>query len=340
MSPSTPSSPLSEAAAPPVIADIEAAAARLAGNAVATPMVESAALNARIGGRLLIKAEMLQRTGSFKFRGAFNRISRLDRAARARGVVAYSSGNHAQAVAAVAGLLGIDATIVMPSDAPRIKLGNTRDFGAEIVLYDRATELREEIAAGIVDAGGGTLIPPYDDPLIIAGQGTVGLEIAAQAKALGARLDAVLAPCGGGGLISGTAIALAEHSPGTEVVAVEPEEFDDTQRSLASGRRETVAPGAASICDALLVPTPGALTFAVNARLLAGAVTVSDIEVRRAMAAAFAALKLVVEPGGAVALAAVLGGAFDCRGKTVAVVCSGGNVDAETYRAAIETDAG
>ena len=333
---STPSSPAATARAEPAFADVAAAAGRLAGRAVRTPLVESAQLNDRIGGRLLVKAEMLQRTGSFKFRGAYNRMSRLDAAARARGVVAYSSGNHAQAVAAVARLLGIRATIVMPSDAPRIKIDSTRAYGADIVPYDRSNEVREDIAAGIAAAGGATLIAPYDDALIIAGQGTVGLEIAEQAADAGIHLDAVLVPCGGGGLISGTAIALSERCPGTEIVAVEPEGFDDTLRSLASGRRETVAAGAHSICDALRVPTPGALTFAINARLLSGAVAVADDAVLEAMAAAFRHLKLVVEPGGAVALAAVLSGAFDCRGRTVAVVCSGGNVDPESYRAALD----
>ncbi len=335
MSRSIPSSNGSKPPAPPDFADIAEAAARLAGTAVCTPLLESPALNERIGGRLLIKAEMLQRTGSFKFRGAYNCISRLDETARKRGVVAYSSGNHGQAVAAVAKLFAIPATIVMPLDAPRIKSESTRAHGAEIVFYDRDTEVREEVAAKIADAGGATLIPPFDDPLIIAGQGTVGLEIARQAADMDVGLDAVLVPCGGGGLISGTATALAELSPATEIWAVEPAGFDDTLRSLASGRREAVAPGASSICDALLVPTPGALTFAINARLLAGGIAVSDDDAMRAMAAAFRYFKLVVEPGGAVALAAVLAGAHPCRGRTVAVVCSGGNVDPETYRTAI-----
>ncbi|MHA1107758.1 MAG: threonine ammonia-lyase [Alphaproteobacteria bacterium] len=311
------------------------AAQRIEGKAVRTPLLESAALNRETGGRLLIKAETLQRTGSFKFRGAYNRISRLDEAVRDRGVVAYSSGNHAQAVAAVAGLLGMPATIVMPSNAPAIKIGNTRAFGATVVTYDRYIEVREDIAAGIVADTGAALIPPYDDPLVIAGQGTVGLEIAQQAGDLGVRLDAVLVPCSGGGLVSGVALALAELCPDTEIIAVEPEGFDDTARSLASGRRETIAAGAHSICDALLVPTPGAVTFPINQQLLAGAVTVDDDQVRHAMAAAFRHLKLVVEPGGAVALAAITGGAYAAGGKTVAVVCSGGNVDAEIYREAI-----
>ncbi len=320
---------------PPTLADIEDAAARLAGHAVTTPLIESPALNEIAGGRILIKAEMLQRTGSFKFRGAYNRISRLDAARREAGIVAYSSGNHGQAVAAVGAMFAIPTTVIMPADAPRMKLDATRAHGALIITYDRATDNREEIAAAIVADSGATLIPPFDDPLIIAGQGTVGLEIVEQAAAIGARLDAVLVPCSGGGLIAGIATAVAGDHPETEIYAVEPEAFDDTARSLASGERETVVPGGTSICDALLVGQPGRITFAINAERLAGGLTVGDAEVKRAMAAAFRHLKLVVEPGGAVALAAVLSGRFESRGRTVAVVCSGGNVDAETFGAAL-----
>jgi threonine dehydratase len=321
---------------PPDFGHIADAARRLAGVAVITPLLESPLLNQICGGRILVKAEMLQHTGSFKFRGAYNRISRLDESARAAGVVAYSSGNHAQAVAAVARLLGIQATVVMPSDAPRTKVESTRAAGARIVPYDRANEVREEIAAAIAAATGATLIPPFDDAGIIAGQGTVGLEIVRQAKALDAVLDAVVVPCGGGGLIAGTALAISHHWPETAIYSVEPEQFDDMRRSLQSGRRETVAAGAASFCDALRVPTPGELTFPINRRLLTGGLVVSDAEVARAMTACFRHFSLVAEPGGAVALAAVLTGALDCRGRTVAVVCSGGNVDAETYRAALK----
>lgn len=319
----------------PTLADIEDAAARLSGLAVYTPLIESPALNDICGGRLLIKAEMLQRTGSFKFRGAYNRISRLDEAEREPGIIAYSSGNHGQAVAAVGNMLGISTTVVMPADAPRLKLDATRSHGAEVITYDRATETREDVTAGIMAKSGATLIPPFDDPLIIAGQGTVGLEIADQAAEMDAMPDAVLVPCSGGGLIAGTATAIATRHPETEIYAVEPEAFDDTARSLASGRREAVEPGGVSFCDALLVPRPGRITFAINAERLAGAITVADDAVAAAMATAFRHLKLVVEPGGAVALAAVLTGRFDCRGKTVAVVCSGGNVDAETFGAAL-----
>ncbi len=319
----------------PTFADVQAAAERLRGHAVVTPLLESPLLNEELGVRVLVKAEALQRTGSFKFRGAYNHISQLSQAARGRGVVAYSSGNHAQGVAAAARLAGAPALIVMPADAPEVKLNNTRAWGAEVVLYDRARESREEVAGRISEERGLVLVPPYDHPLIIAGQGTGGLEIAEQAAALGAEIDAVLAPCGGGGLISGCALALAERAPGAAIYAVEPESFDDTTRSLAAGVRQRIRPGAQSFCDALLAPMPGELTFAINRKLLAGGLVVSDDEVARAMRLAFVHLKLVLEPGGAVALAAVAAEKLDCRGKTVVVVASGGNVDADTFAAAL-----
>jgi threonine dehydratase len=323
----------------PTLADIEDAARRLRGMAVVTPLLESPSLNARLGGRLLVKAEPMQRTGSFKFRGAYNRLCRLDGDAKRRGVVAYSSGNHAQGVAAAAQILGIPAVIVMPADAPAIKIRNTRSYGAEVVTYDRFTESREAIGQKICAERGATLVPPFDDPYIIAGQGTVGLEIVDQAQTLGARLDAVLAGCSGGGLIAGTAIAIAAKAPGTKVYVVEPQGFDDTGRSLRSGKREKNDPAARSICDALLAPTPGEITFPINSRLLAGGLSVTDDEVKQAMAAAFLELKLVVEPGGAVGLAAVLSGKFSIRDKTVAVICSGGNVDPATFADALRAAA-
>ncbi|HEX5077833.1 MAG TPA: threonine/serine dehydratase [Geminicoccaceae bacterium] len=307
----------------PVLADVEAAAARLRGIVRRTPLLESDALNELVGGRLLCKAECLQRTGSFKLRGAYNTISQLD----GRPVVAYSSGNHAQGVAAAAKLLGVPATIVMPADAPAIKIANTRALGAEIRLYDRQREVREEIGAEIAQRTGAALVKPYDDPRIIAGQGTAGLEAAAQLREQGLGLDAALLPCGGGGLIAGCSIALAAAFPDAAIYAVEPEGFDDTGRSLAAGERLANAPGAQSMCDALLAPMPGELTFALHRRHLAGGLAVSDAEVAKAMAAAFLHLKLVVEPGGAVALAAVLSGRFEARGRTVLVMLSGGNVD-------------
>ncbi len=323
--------------APPGFPDIVAAADRLAGKAVVTPLLESQALNARAGGRILIKPEVLQRTGSFKFRGAYNRIGQIPPAQRAAGVVSYSSGNHAQGVAAAAALLDIPATIVMPADAPAIKIANTRGYGATVELYERASESREARAEVIAAELGATIVRPYDDPGIIAGQGTCGLEIANQAKQLGARLDALLVCCGGGGLTSGCAIVFAEMSPRTKVYAVEPEGFDDTRRSLESGERVSNAPGHDSFCDALLSPTPGALTFSVNRRLLAGGLAVSDAEVAAAMAYAFSTLKLVVEPGGAVSLAALLAGKIDARGRTLALTLSGGNVDPETHARAVAT---
>jgi threonine dehydratase len=315
----------------PTFADVEAAAARLRGNSVRTPLLESEALNDRVGGRVLVKAECLQRTGSFKFRGAYNTISRIE----ADAVVAYSSGNHAQGVAAAARLLGKAATIVMPADAPAIKIENTRAYGAEVRLYDRASESREAIGADIAARTGAALIRPYDDPRIIAGQGTVGLEIAEQARERGAVLDLALAPCGGGGLIAGCALALTEAFPGIAIYAVEPAGLDDTKRSLEVGARQANAPEATSICDALLVPTPGELTFRINRQLLAGGRAVSDDEVRHAMAFAFRHLKLAVEPGGAVALAAALSGKLPLEHRTAAVVLSGGNVDPALFALAI-----
>ena len=319
----------------PTFADIESAARRLEGKAVVTPLLESPLLNEQVGGRLLIKAEPLQRTGSFKFRGAYNRISRLDGDEIKRGVVAYSSGNHAQGVAAAAHAMGAPATIVMPSDAPAIKVDNTRAWGAEVIMYDRYRQDRATVARDLAEQRGATLVPPFDHPLIIAGQGTVGLEIAQQAEAAGAVLDAVLSPCSGGGLISGCALALAERAPGVDIYSVEPEGFDDTARSLAEGSRQKSIEGAQSFCDALLVKTPGVLTFSINQKHLAGGLAVSDDEVAKAMAMALMHFKLVAEPGGATALAAALTGRYDCRGKTVAVVVSGGNVDPATFAQAL-----
>ena len=317
--------------APPVYSDITAAAGRLARTAVRTPLLESAALNKIVGGRVLLKAETLQRTGSFKFRGGYNFVSQLDEAQRRRGVVAYSSGNHAQGVAAAAALLGAPATIVMPADAPSIKLDNTRALGATIVTFDRNSEQREEIAARLAGESGAVIVPPYDHPWTIAGQGTVGLEIAAQAAELGAPVDALLVCCGGGGLTAGIATVFAEVAPSTQIHPVEPQGFDDTARSLARGDRVSNSPGGRSICDALLSPTPGALTFSINSKLVSSGISVSDDDVRRAMVFAWQTLKLVVEPGGAVALAAVLSGAMNCKDRIVAVVLSGANVDAALF---------
>lgn len=316
-----------ETAAPPVFEDIRAAAGRLRGVARRTPLLAGTPLDEATGGRVLLKLESLQRTGSFKFRGAYNRLVQLDAAGRARGVVAYSSGNHAQGVSCAARLLGIRATIVMPADAPRIKLDNTRALGGEIVLYDRDRESREAIGARIAAETGATLVPAFDDREVIAGQGTVGLELMEQAREFGQTPDQVLIGASGGGLASGSALAIRGLSPNSEVLCVEPEEHDDIRRSLAAGNRVANPPGTRTICDALMSLTPGELPFRLMRELLSGGITVSDAEVLAAMAWAFRNLKLVVEPGGAVALAAVLAGKVPLTGRTTAIVLSGGNVD-------------
>jgi threonine dehydratase len=308
--------------------DVRAAARRLEGHARRTPLLGDTPLDALTGGRILLKLETLQHTGSFKFRGAWNRLVQLNEAERAAGVVAFSSGNHAQGVAEAARRLGLRATIVMPTDAPRTKVQNTRNLGAEVVEYDRERESREQIAARLAAERGATLVPSYDDPDVIAGQGTAGLEIAEQAAELGLTLDEVIVCCSGGGLTAGIAIAIGEQVPGAGVWTAEPAAHDDHRRSLAAGRRQRNEPGApASFCDALLAPIPGELTFAVNQSRLRGGLAVSDDEVRQAIAFAARTLKLVVEPGGAVALASVLSGKIDARGRTVAVTLSGGNID-------------
>ncbi|WP_088183716.1 threonine ammonia-lyase [Sphingobium sp. Z007] len=322
---------------PPAITidDIIDAARIIAPAAVRTPLLENHALNDRVGRRVLIKFEGVQRTGSFKFRGAYNRLARLDAQQRTAGVVAWSSGNHAQGVAAAAQLLAMPATIVMPADAPAIKLANTRALGAGIVTYDRHTESREEIATALAQDRGATLVPSFDDPFIIAGQGTAGLEILDQAAEAGVTPGQILVCCGGGGLTAGIATAVKARAPAIALYAVEPAGFDDTARSLASGIRESIAPDARSICDALMSPSPGAMTFPINQALLSGGLVVSDDQVRDAMRFAFAALKLVVEPGGAVALAAMLSDlAPPCDGATV-IVLSGSNVDPAAYAAII-----
>ncbi|RUX52179.1 threonine/serine dehydratase, partial [Mesorhizobium sp. M4A.F.Ca.ET.050.02.1.1] len=308
---------------PPGIADIRNAAARLSGLIVETPLIESPELNKRYGGRILFKPETLQRTGSFKFRGAYNKLSSLSAAERGRGVVAFSSGNHAQGVAASAAMFGVKAVIAMPADAPAMKIGNVRKMGAEVVPFDRFRDDRMTVVRPWLDKGM-ALVPPFDDPAIIAGQGTIGLELMAQARALGVSLDAVVIPCGGGGLSSGISVAVKDASPDTAVWAAEPEHFDDTRRSLAKGERVANEPGHTSICDAILTAEPGAITFEINRKNLAGAVAVSDKATAQAMRDAMAHLKLVVEPGGCVGLAALSSGEIDLAGKCVAVVLSGG----------------
>jgi len=322
----------------PTFADVEAAAARLNGSAVLTPLLRSAALDKRVGATVLLKAEPLQLTGSFKFRGAFNRLVQLSPVERKAGVVAWSSGNHAQGVAAAAGLLGVAATIVMPTDAPAIKMANTRALGAEIVTYDREAEDREAIARGIAATRGAVIVPSYDDPHIIAGQGTLGLELMTQAKAMGLTVDDVICPAGGGGLIAGVGLAVLHANPAARIYAAEPADYDDHKRSLASGQRERNNSSSNALCDALLTPTPGVLTWALNRTALSGGYAVTDAEVYTAMAFAFEALKIVVEPGGAVALAALLAGHHSTAGsprRTVGIVLSGGNVDPGSFVACL-----
>lgn len=317
-------------AAMPTIDDIRAAARRIEGLARRTPLLESPALSDKFGTRLLFKPEVLQRTGSFKFRGAYNKIASLTEEERARGVVAFSSGNHAQGVAAAAELFGVRAVIVMPADAPAIKADNVRAMGAEIVPYDRYRDDREIVARPYVEKGM-ALVKPFDDPLIVAGQGTVGLEIAEDAAAMGARLDAVVTPCGGGGLMAGIATAIKALSPETGIWGAEPENFDDTRRSLAAGSRMKADPAGNSICDALMSPMPGELTFAINRKLVTGVVGVPETAVTAAMRDAAAHLKLVVEPGGAAGFAALPSGEISLADRTIAVVLSGGNVDLDLF---------
>ena len=312
----------------PTVADVDDAEARLRGWVVETPVLESDAINTRVGARVLLKAECLQHTGSFKIRGALNRLLQLSADERAAGVVAFSSGNHAQAVALAARWLKVPATIVMPADAPKVKVERTREHGAEVVLYDREREDREAIAAGIAKQRGAAIVPPFDHPHIMAGQGTLALELARAARARHLAIDAFYAPCSGGGLVGGCALALKREWPSCAVYAVEPKGFEDHAASLAAGERRTVAPGGTTLCDGLRAPMPGAITFAINKRELAGARAVDDAQIRAAMALAVQQLKVVVEPSGAAALAAVLAEPRPI-GACVAVVLSGGNVDAE-----------
>jgi len=320
----------------PAISDIDAAAKVLAPYAVRTPLLTSPALDALTGARVFLKPEVLQRTGSFKFRGAFNKISSIPESKRASGVVAFSSGNHAQGVAAAAQILKMPAVIVMPEDAPASKIARTKGYGAEVVLYDRYKEDREAIARNIQEKRGATLVPPFDDPKIIAGQGTVGREIAEDLLALGVTPDIVSAPASGGGLMAGIAIAARAKFPNVTLMTAEPDGFDDHARSLAAGQREAHANTGKTICDALMAAIPGEITFAVNSKLVARGVTATDAEVGKAVAFAFRELKLVVEPGGAVPLAALIHGRMDAKGKTVAIVLSGGNVDADLFAQLIE----
>src|ERR1700746_51071 len=312
-------------------ADVEAAAKVVAPFAVRTPLLSFPVLDERAGTRIFLKPEMLQRTGSFKFRGAFNKLSSIPPSARGGGVVAFSSGNHAQGVAAAAKILDMQATIVMPSDAPLSKRERTKSYGAEVVLYDRDRDDREAIARGIAEKRGATLVKPYDDPIVIAGQGTAGREIAEDMAALGIAPDIVVAPASGGGLIAGVATAVKARFPSTDIIVAEPEAFDDHSLSLRAGKRERHHRSGRTICDALMAAIPGELTFAINSQLLSRGVVASDAEVGAAVAFAFNELKLVVEPGGAGGLAALAAGRIDAKDKPIVVVLSGGNVDADLF---------
>jgi threonine dehydratase len=325
---------------PPSIADIRTAAARIAGEAIRTPLVFSRSLSQRLGGRVFLKCETLQRTGSFKFRGAYNALAAIDPGERVAGVVAVSSGNHAQGVAEAARLFGVPATIVMPVDAPAIKRAGVTASGGRIVDYDRTSEDREAVAAAVIARDGGTLVHPFDDPNVIAGQGTIGLEIVEDAKRLEIRTDAVLVPCSGGGLAAGIGEALAAADPGIDLTIIEPRGFDDYGRSLAADTIVANPTASGSVCDALLAPSPGRIGFALNRKNVKRALAVSDEEVLTAVAYAFRALKLVVEPGGAVGLAALLAGRVDCRGKSLVIVLSGGNIDAAMMARALAMPAG
>ncbi|KRA04386.1 threonine ammonia-lyase [Rhizobium sp. Root564] len=309
------------------IAMIEAARQRMNGEAIRTPLMSSPFLDEIAGRKVLIKPECLQRTGSFKFRGGWSAVSALEPEVRKRGVIAFSSGNHAQGVALAASLHGVPAVIIMPRDAPKIKIENTRAYGAEVVLYDRANEDRDAIGATLSEERGLTLIRPYDEPLVIAGQGTVGLEIAEQAQEAGIEKAEVLVCCGGGGLTSGVALALEAKAPGLKVRTAEPEHFDDVARSLASGKIERNAALSGSICDAIITPQPGNITFPILKRLCGAGIAVTEEEALRAMVLAFQRLKIVVEPGGAVALAAALFHGDELETDSVIAVASGGNVD-------------
>lgn len=321
----------------PDIKAIESAARRLEGHARRTPLLSSPFLDEIAGRRVFVKAECLQHTGSFKFRGAWSAVSALETEVRAKGVIAFSSGNHAQGVALAAKLHGVPSVVIMPNDAPRIKIENTRALGAEVVLYDRATEDRDAIGARISAERGLTLIKPFDDVLVIAGQGTTGLEIAEQAAADGISHADVLVCCGGGGLTAGIALALESRATGLRARPVEPAGFDDVTRSLATGSRQRNAKASGSICDAIVTPTPGELTLPIMQRLCGPGIVVTDAEALRAVALAWSRLKIVLEPGGAVALAAALFHGEQIKTPDVICVASGGNVDPDIFARALAT---
>ena len=316
---------------PVTLTDVKQAQAALAGLVVKTPVLENPDANARLGGRLLIKAENMQRTGAFKIRGAYNCIRQLDDSEKARGVITYSSGNHAQGVALAARLLGTNALIVMPDDVPTAKMDATRALGADITTFARDDENSDDVVARLSAETGRTIVPPSADPRVLAGAGTAALELFEQATGLDARLDAVLVPCGGGGLTASTAVVMAALSPETQVFAVEPALFDDTRRSLAAGHPVANPKGQRTICDAIMTPMPNDLTFPINLDLLAGGLTASDDEVRAAMRFAYEHYRIVVEPGAAVGIAAILSGQIDIQNRTIATVVTGGNIDTARF---------
>ncbi|MBX3513512.1 MAG: threonine/serine dehydratase [Xanthobacteraceae bacterium] len=319
----------------PTAADVEDAARALKGVAVRTPLLRCDPLDELAGGKVFLKPEMLQRTGSFKFRGAYNRISRLTAEEKKGGIVAYSSGNHAQGVALAAKLVGVKAAIIMPRDAPKLKQERTKGHGAEVILYDRATEDRDAIGRKLAAERGAVVVPPFDDFHVIAGQGTIGLEIADDLAALDLAPDIVTMPASGGGLAAGISLSIKARHPQARIVTAEPELFDDHARSFKSGKREKNERVTGSICDALLMADPGKLTFEITRELSGEGVSASDEEVLSAMAFAFRELKLVVEPGGAVALAAILSRKIDVKGKVAVAVLSGGNADPDVFARAI-----
>ena len=310
---------------------VEDAAERLQGLAVRTPLLESVQLNEALGLRVLFKAECLQRTGSFKFRGAYTKLSRLPMDRRAAGIVAFSSGNHAQGVAAAARLLGIEATILMPSDAPSIKIDNTRALGADVVFFERHKDDRRALAEQKAEETGATIVPPFDDVDVITGQGTIGLEIAHQASYMNVSVDDILCPVGGGGLLSGLSVAVKARSPLTRIWCAEPENYDDVIQSIDADRIVSVSTGNPTICDAIATPQPGHITFDIIRKHVSGGYSVTDHEVMGAMSVLFDRMKLVAEPGGSVAFAALLNQREKFAGKTVVVVISGGNVDRGEY---------
>lgn len=320
----------------PTFDDVIDAALQINGVAAKTPLIESQELNDRVGGRVLLKPEILQRTGSFKFRGAYNRISRLNAAEAPGGIVAFSGGNHAQGAAAAAKLEGLPALVMMPANAIQSKVDATRSHGAKVIFYPpQEAHLRTTRARKVAQETGAVVVPSYDDRHVIAGQGTVGLEVFEAAKDLGTEINAILVPCSGGGLAAGCALVKEALNPSTQLFTVEPTDFDDTARSLSAGQRMENDPDARSICDALLMSPPGELTFEINNKFVTGGLSVTDDDVREAMQFAFQHLKLVVEPGGAVALASVLSGQVPVAGRVTAVVLSGGNVDPSLYQSTV-----